>query len=87
MSQLVDLGLLTANDLLETLSLVLPSRLPFGSTSVPRPPVVCLLAKLDLQATDFGILNKQASMVRASPVCVQPPQQNSRSPQRRPRVY
>jgi len=85
--ELGDLGLLTANDLLELLSLVLESRFPLGSTGMQRPPVVCLLAEFDFQATDFGILNEHPSMVRTSPLCVQPPQQNPRSPQRRPRVY
>ena len=78
-SQLGDLGLLTANDLFEALSLVLPSRFPFGSTGMQRPPVVCLLAEFYFQATGFGILNKHAGMVRTSLVCVQPPQQNFRS--------
>jgi hypothetical protein len=77
--QLGDLGLLLANDLLEALSLVLPSCFPLGSTSMQRPPVVCLLAEFDLPATDFGILNEHAGMVRTPALCVQPPQQNSRS--------
>jgi hypothetical protein len=33
-SQIGDLGLLTANDLFELLSLILPSRFPFGSTGM-----------------------------------------------------
>ena len=49
-SQLGDLGLLTANDLFEALSLVLESRFPFGSTGMLCPPVVCLPAELDCQA-------------------------------------
>ncbi len=61
-----DLSLLTANGLLEALSLVPPSRFSFGGPGMLRPPVVCLLAKLDSQATDFGVLNKHASMVRTS---------------------
>ncbi len=56
-SQLGDLGLLTANDLFEALSFVLESRFPFGGTGMQRPPVVCPPAKLDFPAPGFGILN------------------------------
>ena len=67
-----NLGLLTANDLLQLLSLGLPGRLPLGSAGVLRLPVVRLLAELDFQATVFGILNNHASIIRTSQVCVQP---------------
>jgi hypothetical protein len=77
--QFGDLGLLLANDLLEALSRVLPTRFPFGSTGMHGPPVVCLLAELDLQATDFGILKEHVRMMPTSAECVQPPQPNSRS--------
>ena len=77
--QLGDLGLLLANDLLKALSLILPGRFTLGSTSMQRPPVVRLLAEFDFQATDFGIPNDHADMVRTSPVCVQPPHQDSRN--------
>ena len=71
--QLGDLGLLPANDLLEALSLVLPSCFSLGSTGMQRPPVVCLLSKLDLQATDIGVPSEHASIVWILPVCVRPP--------------
>ena len=76
-SQLGDLGLLTANDLFEPLSLAFESCFSFGSPGMLCPPVVGLLAKFDLQTTDFDILNEHAGMVRTSPVCVQPPSRNS----------
>ena len=77
--QFGDLGLLTANDLFEAMSLILPDRFPLGSPGMHRPPVVRLLAEFDFQTTGFGIQNEHASMVCTSPVCVQPPKQNSRS--------
>jgi hypothetical protein len=72
--QLGDLGLLPANDLLEALSPVLPSRFPFGGSGMLSPPIVRLLAELDFNPTDFGILNEHASMLPTLAVCVQPPQ-------------
>ena len=83
LGQFGDLRLLTTNDLLEFLSLVLPCGFPFDGPGMQRLVVMGLLAKLHFQATGFGISCEHTGMVYTSSVRVQPRRRNSQSAPKR----